>query len=85
MIGFFAVYSFVFLLFLPIGIIEYMYEPFFIKITLCSAMSCIAGSLIGATAYFLLQTGKKSLSDNLCIFLQVLTSIEIYLLSLILW
>lgn len=81
----FTIYSFIFLLFFPIGIIEYMFEPFFLKITLYSAISCIVGSLIGATAYFLLQTGKKSLNDNLCIFLQVITSFSIYLFLLAIW
>lgn len=59
MIGLFTIYSFIFLLFLPIGVIEYMREPFFLKLSLYSLISCIIGSLIGATAYFLLQTGKK--------------------------
>lgn len=64
---------------------EYISKPFFLKISLYSTISCIAGSLIGATAYFLLQTGQKNLSDNLCIFLQVITSFAIYLFLLIIW
>lgn len=85
MIGLFTIYSFIFLLFLPIDIIEYILEPFFLKLSLYSAISCIIGILIGATAYFLLQTGQKILSDNLCIFLQVITSFAIYLFLLIIW
>ena len=85
MIVLFTVYSFIFLLFLLISIIEYISKPFFLKFFLYSAISCIIGSLIGATAYFLLQTGKKSLRDNLCIFLQVITSFSMYLFLLVVW
>jgi len=57
----------------------------FLKLLLLSFLSCIVGSFIGSVAYFLLQTGQKSINSNLCIFLQIISSISIYLFILAIW
>lgn len=69
---------------IPITLLVF-YTPYSLSIVIYSLLSCIVGSTIGATAYFLLQTGQKSLSDNLCIFLQVITSFSVYLFVLAIW
>lgn len=61
----------------------FIFGFYFPKLIVYSLMCMVIGSIIGTIFYFLLQKGQKSIKDNLCIFLQVITSISLYLLAII--